>query len=58
MNDLFQQVIATQLTTFKNIEELQIQNLRLLTVVRELSEEKERHEQAHEDESLREIRVS
>ncbi|XP_028412966.1 nucleoprotein TPR-like isoform X2 [Dendronephthya gigantea] len=39
------EVISSRLVTFRNIEELQEQNQRLLTVVRELSEEKEKDEQ-------------
>ena len=38
------QVISEHLVTFRNIEELQHQNQKLLAVVRELSEEKEQRE--------------
>ena len=37
-------VISEHLVTFRNIEELQHQNQKLLAVVRELSEEKEQRE--------------
>lgn len=51
-------VITNTLTTFRNITELQSQNLRLLTVVRELSEARENSEKAFEQNSLSEIKSS
>lgn len=41
--------------SFKSIEELQGQNQRLLAVVRELSEEKEKEEKKERDEAVREL---
>lgn len=44
-----QQVVSERLVTFKNIEELQMQNQRLLAVVRELTETQEKAtKEAHE----------
>ncbi|XP_046856770.1 nucleoprotein TPR-like isoform X3 [Xenia sp. Carnegie-2017] len=46
------EVISKRLVTFRNIEELQEQNQRLLTVIRELSEEKEKEEQREKDNKI------
>ena len=43
--------------TFRSIQELQEQNQRLLAVVRELGEEKEREELEHESDSVKELRL-
>lgn len=52
------QVITSSLTTFNSISDLQRQNLRLLTVVRELTSAREKKEKEHEENSMREIKGS
>ena len=47
------QIIRQQLVDFKNIEELQEQNQRLLGVVRELSEQNEERERQTVEEQTR-----
>ena len=42
--------------TFRGIEELQEQNQKLLAVVRELSETKEKEEREYESEATKELR--
>jgi nucleoprotein TPR len=49
------QVISDRLVAFRNIEELQQQNQRLLRVVRELSDEREKAEQAQADARVAEL---
>ncbi|XP_048581842.1 nucleoprotein TPR isoform X2 [Nematostella vectensis] len=50
------QVISKHLVTFKTIEELQQQNQKLLAVVRELSEEKEKKEMEGTEHKLAELK--
>jgi len=53
-----QNVISRTLVTFKNVDELQQQNVRLLAVVRELSEAQEKNDRDMQEKSVKEIRVS
>ncbi|XP_065184062.1 nucleoprotein TPR-like [Sycon ciliatum] len=52
------EVISAQLVSFRNIEELQIQNEKLLAVVRELSEKQEEDELKQRDTEFDELRAS
>lgn len=50
------EVITEHLVTFKNIDELQEQNRRLLRVVRELGEDNEKRENESRDEEVQELK--
>lgn len=51
-------MVSERLVTFKNIEELQMQNQRLLAVVRELTESQEKATRDAHENQLQLIRVS
>ncbi|GAB1608232.1 nucleoprotein TPR-like [Argonauta hians] len=52
------QLISERLVTFKSVQELQVQNQRLLEVVRKLSEDRESEEQAASDAKSQELKQS
>jgi len=52
-----QQVVSSNLVSFRNVEELQSQNQRLLAIVRELSESQEKAEKESHDVQVKLIRV-
>ncbi|XP_014791097.1 nucleoprotein TPR isoform X3 [Octopus bimaculoides] len=52
------QLISERLVTFKSVQELQVQNQRLLEVVRKLSEDRETEEQAATDAKSQELKQS
>ncbi|XP_021362247.1 nucleoprotein TPR-like isoform X2 [Mizuhopecten yessoensis] len=50
------QVISDKLVTFRTIEDLQVQNIRLLTVIRELSDKQEQEEKMATDTKTKELK--
>ncbi|XP_060076894.1 nucleoprotein TPR-like [Ylistrum balloti] len=50
------QVISDKLVTFRTIEDLQVQNIRLLTVIRELSDKQEQEEKIATDSKTKELK--